>query len=100
MNTDLIASCLERFTYKPGWTFTAGQHDTEGPTITIEVGVEDSTTPGTYTLLRIRTFVPPCRTPADFYRWLRYRLQRIEAHECDEWFRVDGVQLHNPHRDI
>jgi hypothetical protein len=34
---------------------------------------------------------------ADYLEWLLWRTQRIESHECREWFKVDGEPLHDPH---
>jgi hypothetical protein len=33
-----------------------------------------------------------------FYRWLHRFIRDIEQHEIDEWFKVGGVAIHDPHR--
>jgi hypothetical protein len=34
---------------------------------------------------------------SDFYELLHENIKRLEFHEVDEWLRVDGRRLHDPH---
>lgn len=95
-----IRAWLEGFTYMPGWEFCAYDSMWEGPVLCIQAVLPDSRNP-THgdTLLNIKTFIPPCESPQQFYAWLMYRLARIAVHEVREWSRVNGVLLDDPHRE-
>jgi len=47
--------------------------------------------------LRIESPVPPVTKPGEFVRWLQNRLLEIEIHERDEWLRLDGKLIVDPH---
>lgn len=33
-----------------------------------------------------------------FYHWLHHTITQTEHHEIDEWFKVDGVPIYDPHK--
>lgn len=41
--------------------------------------------------------IPNYLSPFTFKAWLRSIVGSLEAHEIDEWFKFDGVPMHNPH---
>lgn len=101
-----VAALLEAVSWRPGWTITllswAGP---DGPVVRIQGTAPDARdrTGETTTLLTIDAPVPvpvALTDPIAFYGWLEYRLLRIDAHECREWFRVHGECWSNPHTDM
>lgn len=87
--------------YKPGWTITVYETEFQGIWLAVAAEVEDSYHPGDSVPLRIKSPIPPMRSNADFLNWLRWRLERIEVHECHEWLRLkdDGKPLFDPHAE-
>lgn len=94
---DFIDECLAHVTYKPGWKFSAYQHPFEGVWITINVHMEDSYHPGSYTDAGICTAVPEIGTVEEFKWWLAWRLGRVEMHEMQEWLKWDDEPMFDPH---
>ena len=43
-------------------------------------------------------YVPAHLPEEHFLGWLRHVLVEMEHHELDEWFKLDGVVLNNPHK--
>lgn len=39
------------------------------------------------------------RSDDDFYRWVWYNVRDRAIHEAREFFKIDGVAPHHPHRD-
>lgn len=94
-----VRSLLERCGYRPGWTITA--HPTPvGPYvwILIDAEVPDSESHARTTRIGVRAVVPYFDDDPDFFHWLAWRLQRIERHECREFFWVDGQPWDSPHK--
>jgi hypothetical protein len=94
-----VEEALKSFTYRPGWKFLLRHNDYEGVDLRIECSVENSYRPSNDVDLGIDSVVPTpmMETADDFYAWLLWRLQCIEAHECQEWFKVDGTAWRDPH---
>lgn len=88
---------LDTLEYKPGWEFEVYETPHQGIVLAISARVEDSYSPGEYTDLRVKSFVPPFRRQSEFLAWLLWRLERIEIHECHEWLRYSGT--HRPYFD-
>lgn len=99
MKTEEIRRELERFTYKPGWTFQVGDHPREGQLLRIEGKMPDSYNEDEMIDLGISSWIPPLPAPVDFWSWLHWRIKRIELHELAEFFKVDGKVLDDPHSD-
>jgi hypothetical protein len=105
--------------YRPGWEFRAYLGDTTGQVhIQISAQVENSYVPGTDVPLDIRWMVPPHALADELAldKAMSWRLQQIEIHESQEWYRKPGqpgpvevggltmtgtrlVPVFNPHRD-
>jgi hypothetical protein len=93
-----IQSALSRVTYRPGWTITAHPHPFEGAQLRIVArGVPDSTNPAASIDLGIDDWIPPLPDLDALWRFLAWRLGRIEQHEMREWLRVDSRPVFNPH---
>lgn len=94
-----ITRLLERCGYRPGWTITA-QHAPVGTHvwILIDAEVPDSESHARTTRIGVRAVVPHYHEDEYFFRWLAWRLQRIERHECREFFWVDGEPWDSPHK--
>lgn len=92
-----IEGVLAQVEYRPGWAFTVKGGHPEGTQLNIRAEVEDAYNRGMMVTLSIDTFIPPCPRPRDFLRWLAWRLERIEIHESQEWFRWRGQIVRDPH---
>lgn len=115
---------LGRFTYKPGWIVEANRSPQHGGImVTIAFHAEDSRRgPNQIPRYREMTFTAgePFRVERDdlitiagnfvldsyvfehhsdkfLYDWLRHKISVMDQHEIDEWFRVDGQLLNDPH---
>jgi hypothetical protein len=96
-----LQGLLERFTYKPGWTFTMWHDEFEGNRMEIFINSEvNAYKPDELTVMSIKTYVPPIESPAAFWRYLLWRLERVEMHELREFFRVGGHPIFDPHSEV
>ena len=103
-----VSAHLARRLYKPGWALNAYVgHTTRAVILRIGAQVEDSYHPGRYVPLDIRYPVPgpALASDLDLDKWLAWRLQQVEIHEAQEWYRkprLDGsgwVPVFNPHAE-
>jgi hypothetical protein len=103
-----VDGILARRAYKPGWTLHAYLGDTTRDVILmISARVEDSYHPGRTVPLDIRYPVPDpaLASELDFDKWMSWRLQQIEKHEAQEWYRkpraddLGWVPVFNPHAE-
>ncbi len=93
-----IADELTRVTYRPGWALSVYTDVHQGPTLRIIATVQDGYNPDATIDLGIDARIPDIITTPDlFHRWLLWRLLEVEAHECREYFRVDGHLYRDPH---
>lgn len=118
-----VAERLRGFTYKPGWHFdmTRRPEFPSGVAVQVSFMAEDSRrgpnqVPSyrefTMTagepfrverddlILVKATFAVPHRRQDEmsFWRWLReVAVRAVELHEADEWFRVNGQLMFDPH---
>ncbi len=100
LGTTQVQSILSRVTYKFGWELTLTED--ENPSLCITAWLEDSCShnPGDAILVDIHSQLPPFYTESEVLRWLRWRLRAIEVHEVDEFLRLDGKAVFDPHRDV
>jgi hypothetical protein len=94
-----VEDILTSVTYKPGWTFELYDTEAQGTWLCVHADVENSYHPGETVPLHIRSPLPPCADEDAFLAWLRWRLERIEIHECHEWLKRDGKPMWDPHAD-
>ena len=97
-----VRDVVTRTTYKPGWRL---RMDRAGGVLIIRweaVDVDD----GGPTLLEQRFEIPaPWRSwgtvsPSEVEAWLKECVTRAEHHERDEWLRVDGRHVTDPHPEL
>jgi hypothetical protein len=107
LTVEELAGLLSERRYRQGWALTVHEGQTSGEAIVriYAPEVPDSWNPGRSVPLDIFAVVPePARDDVlSFDRWLSWRLQRIEAHEAQEWYRKPGrdfpwVPVFDPHR--
>jgi hypothetical protein len=85
-----VNEIIVRRAYKPGWVFAAYLGDTtQQVMLMIGAQVEDSYNPGQTVPLDIRSPVPGFALASElaFDKWLAWRLQQVEIHEAQEWYR-------------
>lgn len=97
---------VSEITYKPGWTFDLIRHfpyddrdlaivritakvpDVRDPTVSAEIGQ----------VAYIYDYIVDRPDPKDaFMEWVFSAVLQLEKHEVNEWFRVRGAPLHEPH---
>jgi hypothetical protein len=100
---------LQRITYKPEWSFRVNIHEEEmlNPLyLSIQMNVEDTYNKGTRIDVEskhdlpsrmILGWAPSEDNDAEFFIWVREQIHWREQHEADEWLRIDGVMVWNPH---
>lgn len=95
-----------RVTYKPGWTVELQRPLPEYERHNLHLMVTASwpnscgDTPPTIKTACARTVPLQLWESMDDtaqLRWIYMAVEDLERHEQDEWFKVDGVCVHNPH---
>lgn len=107
-NSTDVLKFLGRITYKPGYKFSCWVEDTNRPTmermivLNLVVPVPDSTRADQKPVSIVftdRESVHNCVHSGSMY--LLHRVQHFflswEKHEMDEWLRVDGEMVRDPH---
>jgi hypothetical protein len=98
LTVEQMQTAAERVTFRPGWNLAIYQGRYEGPHLRAWCeNVPDAYNPDQVTYLDVHSPIPPCRTEADFYDWLLWRLMRVDSHETREFFQVDGKPYADPH---
>jgi hypothetical protein len=98
---DVLASLVERLTYRRGWSFALKDIDrgqgSKGLTFTAIGLYSDSYNPDTKIRVRHLFIVPAASyNEQSWRRWLRDRIEEIERHECNEFFQIDGERPYAP----
>jgi hypothetical protein len=90
---------LGRVTYKPGFDLSLFMHPYEGPNLRIKTTVPDGSDPTKTVDLYINSLIPEwlIETEDHFYRYVLWRLHKVEAHETCEFLHVDGKPYRDPH---
>lgn len=100
LTTAEIAGWIGQMSYRPGWSFQVYETGFEDPWLLILAKNQaDSRNPGASIDLGIRSPIPPMENFDQLDRWLIWRLERVESHECREWLQVDGRPIFDPHRE-
>lgn len=102
-------SVLDRVIYKPKWKLTTYRHGVNGDVMwSGEFLAPDADLPVQFgspsVSIRSTCSVPlPLFVSRDVDRtveWIRHQITEMEYHERDEWFRVDGKRVCEPHREV
>jgi hypothetical protein len=94
-----IRAEVAKLRYRPGWFFAVEERGFEDPWLRmLATGVMNAYDPQSTIDLGIDSPIPPMANTDQLYRWLMWRLERVESHEAREWFRIDGAVLFDPHR--
>ena len=98
-----VESLLARFTYKPGWHIEQRRLPESADSVRLQIRF---TAPDSRSLEReipvTGTFDVPYyiwfeEDEGRFWKWLHQVILFMERHELDEWFRVDGKLVDDPH---
>jgi hypothetical protein len=90
----------ESITYKPGYELHLQNHpDYPMARCIVRANVWDSTKPDALFQLIFEQTLPNRASRDMMLESIRRALRTLECHEVDEWFRVDGEQFTNPHRE-
>jgi len=107
MRGEWIADCLKRIEYKDNWTFqircikdTFGEDEgmIEWQCKMIVKNAHkpnEMITVNSLHLLEVEFWKE--RSPTDLFEFCLHEIKKLENHEAEEWFKVDGRQLADPH---
>lgn len=100
MDIHELAKIVETIEYKPGWKFGVQpfsycRNETE---LIISADLEDTYNPGSKVLVAEKSIFPNFLTPSEVARFIYRCILDLERHETEEWFRVDGVRIYDPHK--
>jgi hypothetical protein len=111
---ETLESALKEVEYKPGWKFElfSGLDDVvmHGPSLNVYVSFECANAYGQYSLGPVGNCI--AYNPHDFFKdvgdseeldevrfalMIKNQIKRLELHELDEWLKIKGVRLVEPH---
>lgn len=106
MTFEKAREIVSNITYKPGWSISI--HENYGyyqfPVLTIDAEVRDSYDPskivsirGTKTLSHSLIYD---LTKMSLLQLIRQFIHQTEIHESDEWIRLNGEMIFNPHKEF
>lgn len=97
MDAKFIIDEVSRMDWRPGWKLEAYMTEHQGLWFRASGMVDDAFVEGERVVLDIKSPIPPMRDSRQLADWVLWRLERIDVHECQEWFRVGGEQWFDPH---
>lgn len=105
MKVDEFFRLIHRITYKPGFQITAWHSELQpGINVRFSYLVDDVENPEVKTPLRMNNLISykllESFTEEDAIEHMDMLLARIEQHERNEWFKVDGVCVTEPHPEL
>jgi hypothetical protein len=94
-----IKAVLERFTYRPHWKFEVRDGCLVVIMLTTDADKPDEDIVLTFTqpIPRHYAFM---RNGMDWTWWLFEQFKTIEFHELQEFFRIDGRSVYDPHPEL
>jgi hypothetical protein len=101
-----VRDAFAKITYKPGWVFDVQADPSFEVMIVVNFPVRDITKEGypETTLQFRRSFSVWCISGLSFDSLLSHvvmgTIRQIEEHEFQEWFKVDGVCIYDPHPEL
>lgn len=93
-----LRELLRRFAYRPGWTFAVEDGALMVTATVIDAENQTATVP-----LSFRRQLPSVAHFAgdfDWAGWLFTQVLTMERHETEEFFRVDGRPVYEPHPEL
>lgn len=121
MTIEELKDLLSRITYKPGSTISACSETPETVRLSFEILVPDveksvvkcvklggssfSTSyelagPGTHIMLQRFLWLHTLSTEEQVTRFISHAWKELEAHEVDEWLKLDGEPVTEPHPEL
>jgi hypothetical protein len=99
---EVLASLVQRLTYRPGWRFSLEDIDrgqgSKGLTFTALGVYPDTYNPDQQIrVLHCFPVLPAAYDERSWRRWLFERILEIERHEACEFFQIDGERPYAPH---
>ncbi len=101
MTQDQIIAFLNRFTYKPGYQLKAESFTRGHIILRIRARVPDADNPDQMIDLgrSMVLSVPTARNEEYVLWWLTSVLRDLEHHELNEWLKLDGKRVREPHKE-
>lgn len=94
---------IKRVTYRPGYMLDAiYEIDFDITKLIVKMRVENTYRPGEMIPIIFQHFLPAWRhigDDAEAMRFIRDALHDMERHESDEWIRLDGEMIYDPHKE-
>jgi hypothetical protein len=94
---------LKHLSYKPNMKLELEPpHIFPNPALVLRAEVENSYNPGEKIKVGFRTEIPEFFNERDdhkFIEWVFQTIMKWERHEAQEWFKLDGVPLDDPHKN-
>lgn len=88
-----LRTLLRDFTYRPDWHFYV-----KGGYLCVRAAVVDTDDPTQICPLKYKQALPPYAPPSfPWQRWLFDQIMRIERHEAQEFFKIAGMKVYDPH---
>lgn len=94
---------LKSITYKPNIRFSIEPFPTNGfPRFKLIASVEDSRDRRQLITITLEQSITELFVSSKdmFIQFVLHRIQQFERHEIDEWFKIDGKHLHEPHAKV
>lgn len=96
-----LAAVLERLHYKPGWKFSIMRNTESGfMTLVVQAAVENVEAPHEKVQINMTETVHPEMTDDEFINTVCSAICKMEMHEVDEYFKVDGRHYREPHPEL
>ena len=84
---------LNGFTYRPDWSFVI-----ENGVLVVRALVIDTDNTGKIIPLQFGIGLPSRVRPGfDWTRWLFDQIMEVERHEAQEFFKINGIKVFDPH---
>jgi hypothetical protein len=108
--TGVLPDLLRKLTYKPGWRFWLRRVDwmLSSNTLLFEIRFQAQNSNNPEESLKFAREIVIPEHWLEFYsgdeqfwrHWLRAQIMDAEMHELDEWLRIDGIMMNNPHDEV
>jgi hypothetical protein len=88
-----VRAILQSFTYKPGWKFSV----MEGHLVINFKAVDTDNTENLIPISFVQGIPTLVRDDYPWDRWLLDMIMEVERHEAQEFFKINGVKVFDPH---